>query len=71
VKCSNILLYRKVKVKKFKNTLGVEGEKSRHLQGKRVYIVDKCINGSYVYVKRKLTDLYFYKIHRKDLARIK
>ena len=71
MKCKNIKLFRKVKVKPFKHTNEKVAARTEHLIGKEVIVVDKCTNNYIVYVKEDLKDMAFYQIHRKDLKRIK
>ena len=71
MKCKNVKLFRRVKVKPFKHTNKKVAARTEHLIGKEVIVVDKCTNNDIVYVKEDLKDLAFYQIHRKDLKRIK
>jgi len=70
MKCKNVKLFRKVRVKPFKHTNEKVATKSAHLIDREVVIVDKCTNGGIVYVKEDLNDVAFYQIHSKDLKRI-
>lgn len=70
MKCKNVTLFRKAKVKPFKHTCEKVATKSAHLIGKEVIVVDKCINDDVVYIKEDLKEVAFYQLHRKDLKRI-
>lgn len=71
MKCKNVKLYRKVRVKPFKHTCKVAANLLIELIGEEVIVVNKCVDNQVIYVKKDLKEKAFYPIHRKDLKSIK